>query len=339
MEGTYKVVEIDQYGGPLQIRQRQFRKLNEGEILVKVMCSTIHPADLMFLLGEYGGDAKPRIFPIVPGFEGSGVIVKGEGADPSLIGKRVSLGATFNKKGNFEGTWAEYYYTSPAFVLVFDKEIEYEKISFCQTNPLTALGFLDTLRKHNTQVVVQDAAFGALGKMFIRLCNKEGVKTINIVRKNDQIQGILSLGGNYAISTSEKGWEKSLAKIAKETQSKVFFDAVGGSLPGKILSLLPDESTMYHFGNLEVKKLGIDSVSLIFKKKKILGWWLLNWLKTLTPEQRKYYYDYVVNDIQSGSDLFLSKVSKTFSLDEIKSAVEYYTKNMSDGKIILKPKF
>ena len=56
-------------------------------------------------------------------------------------------------------------------------------------------------------------------------------------------------------------------------------------------------------------------------------------------KERKKWFDYVSKDIRSGSDLFLTKVSKEFSLKQIIEAITYYNKNMSEGKVILKPKF
>jgi NADPH:quinone reductase len=339
----YKVIELDKYGGKLSINSRKFRNLKKNEILVKIMLTTIHPADLMFLMGEYG-DEKPNVFPLVPGFEGSGEIVQvSENMDKKLIGKRVCLSSPFKKDGTFEGLWAEYNYTSLSNVMVFDNKIPYEKITFSFINPMTAIGFLDTLRKNDqnkqTHSVIQDGASGALGKMFIRLCAREGVNTINIVRNPNYILDLKKLGADHVISTQQSEWEQELQQIAKELNAKIFFDCVGGNQPGKILSLLPNGAVLYNFGNLEIKKLGIDSSSLIFKNKSIHGWWLLNWLKTLTPEERYKWWDYVIKDIKSGSDLFLTKVSKNFSLKQIYEAINYYQKNMSEGKVLLSPKF
>jgi NADPH:quinone reductase-like Zn-dependent oxidoreductase len=105
----YKVIEMDKYGGKLTLGSRKFRKLNKQEILVKIMFTTIHPADLMFLMGEYG-DEKPRVFPIIPGFEGSGEIISiSEGMNSKLIGKRVCITVPFKKDGTFDGLWSEFH--------------------------------------------------------------------------------------------------------------------------------------------------------------------------------------------------------------------------------------
>ena len=339
MNTTYKSIEIDNYKGKLNIRDRTLQTLNKGEILIKVMCTTIHPADLMFILGEYG-DEKPYIFPITPGFEGSGLIVSvGDGVDKSIIGKKASVTASFNKSGTFYGLWAEYHITNRNNIIIFDSDIDYEKIAFTFVNPMTAIGFLDTIRKHKLDAVVQDGASGAFAKMFIKLCQKEGIKNINIVRKPDNISELNQIGATHVLDTSDKLWGKALETLATKLNAKIAFDCVGGNLPGKILSFLPKGSVLYNFGNLEIKPVSIDSSSLIFKDKKVMGWWLLNWLKEISPKERNYWYKYVSSEIENGSDIFLTKISKRFDLKDIDHAIDYYNKNMSHGKIILKPKF
>jgi NADPH2:quinone reductase len=340
MEGDYKVIEMDKYGGKLTVGTRKFRTLSKGEILLKIHCTTIHPADLMFLHGMYG-EERPDIFPLIPGFEGSGEIVDvGPGLDRQLINTRVGItGPILKKNSTYNGLWAEYHYTNLHSVMLFDKSIEYEKIAFSFVNPLTAVGFLDTVRKNNGKAVIQDGANGALGKMFIRLCEKEKITSINIVRNKNYIKDLKGIGADHVVSTDESNWEKNLETLARELNAKILFDCIGGNMPGKILAQLPKGSVMYNFGNLEIKNVGIDSASLIFKDKKIQGWWLPNWLKKLSPEELLKWYNYVCNDIKSGSDLFLTKTSKEFALKQINEAIQYYNKNMSEGKVLLRPKF
>jgi NADPH2:quinone reductase len=339
MEGLYKAIELNKYNGELSVKERQFRPLLPDEILIKVMCTTIHPSDMMFLLGQYG-DIKPHIFPLIPGFEGSGEIVKvGQKVDTKLIGKRACVTVPFNTKGTFYGMWAEYHYTKRSNIIVFESNIEYEKIAFSFINPLTACGFLDTILKSNAKSIVQNGAAGALGKMFAKLCEKENITSINLVRRNEQVVELNKLGIKHVINTSGQEWGKALGKLAKEINVNLFFDCVGGSISGKVLSLLPNGSVMYNYGNLEVKPVSIDSISLIFKDKKVFGWWLMNWFKLLSKEERKHWHDYVVKNIEKGSDLFLTEISKSFDLKDISKAMDYYMNNMSKGKVLLRPKF
>src|SRR4029077_8229746 len=60
-------------------------------------------------------------------------------------------------------------------------------------NPLTALGMLETMRREGHSALVHTAAASNLGQMLVKLCIKDGVPLVNIVRKPDQEELLRSL--------------------------------------------------------------------------------------------------------------------------------------------------
>jgi NADPH:quinone reductase-like Zn-dependent oxidoreductase len=76
----------------------------------------------------------------------------------------------------------------------------------------------------------------------IRACKSEGIKTINIVRNEDQIPILKELGGDLVLnSLDSEFWEKLSCGI-KEYNATILFDYIGGDLPGKILKAMPESS-------------------------------------------------------------------------------------------------
>ena len=335
---TYNAIELETYGGPLKIVVKRFRDLGDEEILVKVMSATVHPADLFMLKGAYG-TCTPEFLPVVPGFEGSGIIVKvGSKLDTSLIGKKVNVVASQNKNGNYEGLWTQYQYNSLNLTTIFNSDVSFDKICFAAVNPLTACGFVDTLKKQHVKVVGQNGASSAFAKMFIRLCALEGIKTVNVVRKPEHVKKLKEIGADVVLNTSEENWENEFKSTCKSLNVKHFFECVGGNMTGEILNLLPNGSTVYHYGNLELKDISnVKTANLIFQKKTLTGWWLSDWFKSLSLEEIMYWKSYVVKEYESGSDLFETVVSKSFALEEFEKAFESYLGNMSEGKILFKP--
>jgi NADPH:quinone reductase-like Zn-dependent oxidoreductase len=335
---TYKVLELIKFGGELTLVDRKFRELQPKEILVKVICATIHPADMMKIQGIYGGDPQPNL-PIIPGIEGSGIIVQvGNEIDSNLVGKRVGVLGSNTSDGSFEGLWGQYIYTTYSRLVIFNKEVDYELICFSFVNPFTAVGFLDTLKKKGVTSVGQNGASSAFGKMFIRLCHQEGIKTVNVVRKEEHFETLKSLGADFVLNSTSTDFEENLKQTLKENNVQNFFECVGGSTTGTTLKLLPIGSTLYHYGNLELTPASnIDSKSLIFEKKTLTGFWVSDWLRSIKPEEFGYWAKYVVTDFESDSGLFKTSYSKNFSLGEFKDAFEFYLKDMSGGKVILRP--
>jgi len=57
-------------------------------------------------------------------------------------------------------------------------------------NPLTALNMIDIARKGGHKAFINTAGFSQLAKQVTRFAAKEGIKVINLVRKEEQV-GIL----------------------------------------------------------------------------------------------------------------------------------------------------
>jgi NADPH2:quinone reductase len=336
MEGYYKVAQLDKFGGKIHIKEKSFRELKRFEILIRVVCSTVHPADLMFINGVYG-DMQPDIFPVIPGFEGSGEIIKvGDDIDRKYVGKRVAVLSDPSHHGIYEGMWAEYHYTTLPNVLVFDANIPYEKICFI-INPLTALGMFDTIKKKKNRAVVQTGAASSVGKMFIRLCQREGIETINIVKDDDEVNALKKMNAPNIIKT-EKDWEKQLEFTCIQLKALSCFDCLGGDMTGKLLNCLPIGGILYNFGNLQEKDLAtIHPSELIFKDKTIMGWWLVRWMQSLSQKDLEYYWGFIKVELQSDSKLFETDISKAFNLDDINKGIDFYTSNMKEGKVLIKP--
>jgi NADPH:quinone reductase len=337
MEGYYKFVELDHFGGKLKIKERSLRNIDRFEILVKIMCTTIHPADLMFIKGNYG-DIQPDIFPVTPGFEGSGVIVKvGDDIDRKYVGRKVAVFADPCHPGSFDGTWAEYHYTTLPNIMVFDHDIQYERICFI-INPLSAVGIFDTIKKLKVESVVQSAASSNIGKMVNKLCHREGINVINLVKDDHAFTEMKKNFAVNVIKTTDSEWEKEFEKLCDHFKVKTAFDCVGGEMTGKILSLLPNGSTLYHYGNLTEKEISkVQSADLIFKDKTLTGWWLRNWRQTISEDEMSYWWNFIQSEIKSYSTLFETEIAKEFRIEDVVKAMDYYHHNWDLGKIILKP--
>ncbi len=343
---SFNAICIDKYKGDPKYEKFDFCSLSADEILIKVKTSTIHPADLAFVNGQYGR-LIPDVFPIIPGGEGSGIIQKvGSEINPNLIGKRVSVMANSNKKGSFHGLWAEYHITTLKYCIVYDKEIDFKKLTFALGNPLTALGFLDTLKKHKVDSVVQNGSTSAFGKMFIKLCKMNNIKNISIVRKEENINKLYDIGAFKVISTTDSNWKEELCIAVKEINATVCFECVGGQYTGQIISCMPKKSTIYHFGNLELKRLeDIGTSDFIFDEKVLKGWWLMDWVTSLTEEEFHKYKNIIRESLEEeskqgeicsiNSDLFITGYSECFKLDNFENAFIHYLMNMNKGKIIL----
>ena len=63
-------------------------------------------------------------------------------------------------------------------------------------NPMTALGMTETMRREGHWGLVHTAAASNLGQMLVKLCQKDGIPLVNIVRKPEQEELLQVAGRN-----------------------------------------------------------------------------------------------------------------------------------------------
>src|SRR5206468_2491339 len=138
----------------LKLVEKPTPKPAHGDVLIKVAASPVHPSDLTFLRGLYG-IKKP--LPVIPGFEGSGVVVAGKGLPGSLyIGRKVSFAS------GDDGAWAEYTVAPAMQTIPLLGGISLEQGATLFVNPLTALTLVTIARSEGHSAIIQTAAASTL---------------------------------------------------------------------------------------------------------------------------------------------------------------------------------
>lgn len=355
-DSFFKKIQINNYNQKPFVQSVIKRHLFPKEVLVKVLKTTIHPSDLMFIKGLYGKHI-PNKFPITPGFEGVGIIEDvGKDLPRSLINKYCSIGAAINnnnkkddnKNISFDGVWTQYYYSELSNLLIYNsKNIDLNIACFALANPLTALSFIEIIKQHKSNLIIQNGSFSSVGKLLIKFCKYNNIATINIVRKDNQIDILKNLGADIVINSENINWQKELINnIKKFTNNKnenvIGFDCVGGDMTFKLFKSMPSKSTLYHYGNLEIKKMnGLDSSDLIFDDKTLKGFWLNTYLENIDINLKKKIYSnlkYMIED-RNKNYLIENSINKEYELEDINNAIKEYVLNMNKGKIIIKPNF
>lgn len=172
-----KALILEQFGKPVVVKEVDIPKPAEGEVLIRVEAAPINPSDASFLAGQY---SSPRPVPCVPGFEGSGLVVKSGGgayAD-SLVNQRVA----FYISGD-HGSYAQYAITNARTVFKITDDLSYNETASSFVNPVTAVAMLQVTQEAGVKAIVHTAAASALGRMIVRYFKSNNVKVINIVRR------------------------------------------------------------------------------------------------------------------------------------------------------------
>ena len=328
---TMTVAVLNSYSGPeaLSIEQRPIPTPGRNEVLVKVAFAPINPSDLATLIGYYGFKDPP---PVVPGGEGSGVVVAaGPGAmGRYFLGKNVAIGGW----GTGGGVWSEYVVKSvKGGVLPLNKSLSLEQGAMSIINPLTASAFIDIAKKGGHQSILLTAAASSLGKMVNSLGREEGIQVINIVRRDAQVDLLKTLGADIALNSSVAGFDQQLHDICHQTDTRLAFDAVAGPLTNQLLKAMPPSSKVTVYSALSKQAIEASPDQLIFEGKMIDSFWLGPWLSKQNIVKMMLLWRRAQKQIPGH---LKSEVRKIYPIQEVQEAIHDYSNNMSGGKILLR---
>jgi NADPH:quinone reductase-like Zn-dependent oxidoreductase len=226
------------------------------EVVVRVEASPINPSDLGLLLGpadlttaKFSGSGESAVVTAkVPetslkfiaarldqsmsvGNEGAGVVVKAGASDTAqaLLGKTVGLigGAMYSQFRTMKA----------AECLVLPAGTTSAEGASWFVNPLTALGMVATMRLEGHKALVHTAAASNLGQMLNKICIKDGIDLVNIVRNAEQVKILKGLGAKHICDSSAPSFIDDLTAAMITTGATIAFDAIGGGkLASQILS-------------------------------------------------------------------------------------------------------
>lgn len=344
----------------------------DDDVLIKVEASPINPSDLGLLIsfaadldsissqgsgedtvttmGIHPGlmqSMKPRIDKSMKvGNEGGGVIVDAGKNVKNLIGKTVGVAG---------GAMYSQYRCLPAIsCLVMNEGTTSVEAASSFVNPLTALGFTETMKLENHTALVHTAAASNLGQMLVKICLADDIPLVNIVRKEEHVELLKKLGAKYICNTSDENFMKNLIDCLVETGATLGFDATGGGnegkLAGQILSAMEvaanKNATEYsRYGSDTYKQVyiygGLDPTPTVLNRSFGLSWGLGGWL--LTPfigrvgtEKFQEMRERVAKEITT---TFASSYTKEVSLEEMlePDAIKTYAKQATGTKYLVTP--
>ena len=233
----------------------------DNEVVVRVEATPINPSDLGLLLGGAlagpadmstatfsGGPDNPTVTAAVPpglmkamaarldesmpvGNEGAGVVVKAGKSVEALLGKTVAM------RGG--GMYAQYRCIRAADCFVLPDGATPAQGASSFVNPLTALGMTETMRREGHTALVHTAAASNLGQMLNKICLKDGIALVNIVRNAQQDAMLRKIGAVHVCDSTSPTFLDDLTGLLATTGATIAFDAIGGGpLAGQILSCM-----------------------------------------------------------------------------------------------------
>ncbi len=279
------------------------------------------------------------------GNEGAGVVVAAgsSAAAQALLGKTVAvLGGAM---------YAQYRCIAADQCLVLPPGTTPAEGASCFVNPLTALGMVETMRREGHTALVHTAAASNLGQMLNKICIKDGIALVNIVRKPEQAALLKGIGAMYVCDESSPTFMADLTQALVETGATIAFDATGGGdLAGRILSCMEaalnrTASEYSRYGSTTHKQVyiygGLNTAPSEFVRNfgfswGMSGWLLFPFLQKIGAEAAQTLRNRVAAELKT---TFASSYSKVISLQEAlqPEAIAVYGQRATGAKYLINP--
>ena len=329
MGGMNQFANFTQCGQPeevLQVTEAPIQEPVLGELCVRMLAAPINPADVNFLQGVYG--LKPVLEPASPaGLEGVGIVQKSFSADFEPGDKVILL--------NGVGTWAQYL-TAPADnFLKVRADLDPQQAAMLKVNPLTAyLALTQYVTLKPGAWVVQNAANSGVGRCLIQLCRSMGIRTVNIVRRPDELRDELTaLGADIVAGEEDENLVTSCLAQMEGARPVLASNCVGGDSATRLMDMLAPGGTMVTFGAMSKKSVKVPNGFLIFKGVRLEGLWCTQWLKKASKDDIEEAYAHLANYMAEGK--LRQAVDATYALADIQEAAARAQAEFRGGKVLL----
>ncbi|CAM6119776.1 unnamed protein product [Calypogeia fissa] len=239
-----------------------------GYVVVHVILRPVNPVDLNII--RSGRLTKGHQNPVTPGSEGFGLVEKiGEGVTRVQPGQRVVL--LTSGQTNTEGSWQEFVSLEEDLVVPIPDSISDEAAALFVINPWTLIGMLEDLQAPKGEHIINTAAGSVLGRQLIQLAKHQGVKTINIVRREEQKEELLALGADEVICSTT---EDIVARVRDITSGKLAYgglDCVGGDTTKAVAASVRDKGHVFVYGLMSSPDVTVGIMDL-FRGVLVQAW-------------------------------------------------------------------
>jgi NADPH:quinone reductase-like Zn-dependent oxidoreductase len=301
--------------------------LGPEDVLISMEAAPINPSDFLYVRGMYG--VRPT-FPSSVGAEGVGRVAKiGPKVDVALQGKRVLILPTYE-----QGTWADQVVAPVRNIVPMSDEADPLQLSMIGINPVTAYLLLNRyVSLMPGDWIGQTAANSAVGQYIIALAKLAGVKTLNVVRRQEAAEQVRQWGGDRVVLQGEN-LHKDIEEALDGKKLSLVLDILGGSPVGDLAKSLKSGGSIVVFAMQSGQFPGVSPGDLIYRDLSLHGFWLINWIRNASRTEIQEIYQKLGDLVADGS--LSAAVERVYPLEQFKEAFEQSLRPNRSGKILFK---
>src|SRR6266446_5690064 len=253
-EDRMKKIEITAYGAPEAVAScievPDVGVPGPGEVVFDVVAFPINPADVSFCRGSYR--LRPPL-PATPGAECVGRVAA------------VGAGVTQVRPGDLvlnmqRENWVQRRRIRAEDAIPIPSGLDPAQAAMVRINPATALLLLeDHVALAPGDWVIQDVANSAVGRHLIVLAKARGIRTVNVVRRDDVAGELRALGADVVLKDGPDLAERAATGGAP---IRLGIDAVSGDACRRIADCVGDGGVVVSYGSMSGEDPAISRAAL-----------------------------------------------------------------------------
>ena len=323
-----KAIQIETFGRPAEVLKTvdipEVGAPAAGEVVIALEASPINQYDLLMIAGGHG---YRQPLPAIVGTEGVGrVIAVGSGVKHLKEGDRTLVPF-------LHPAWAERVKTNAPWLRPLPPG-DANQFAMMGVNPPTAYLLLtDIVKLPRGSWVIQNGANSGVGRATIAVAKLLGLRTVNIVRRDEVVEEVKALGGDVVLVDGPDLAQRITAETGNAPIT-LGLDGVSDTSPMNLMSGLSESGVLVSYGGVSRKPMVVQPGGLIFKKQTIRGFWLLYWYQSAQPDEIKAMFDHLAPLVASGT--ISTPVAATYGLEQVAEAIA--KAGESGGKVLFTPR-
>ena len=320
------VTEETEKGFTSSIKERSLNDLPAGDVLIKVLFSSLNYKDALSASGNKG---VSRNYPHSPGIDAAGIVEESNSDDFSNGDEVIVTG--YDLGMNTSGGFSQYIRVPKEWIIKKPDNFNLEESMAFGTAGLTAglcvrKILLNGIKPEDGDIFVTGAT-GGVGTVAVMLLSKLGFNVIAITGKENQTDLLLSLGAKEVINRSE--FEGEMKSPLSKPRWAGGVDAVGSDILSNLITATHQRAAIACCGMVGGINLNTSIFPFILRGLSLLG---VDSAETLIEVKKEIWHNFA-------TDWKLEKINdqiKDIGLDELDLEIEKILKGEQVGRIRIK---
>ena len=320
------VTEETENGFVSKVKERTLNDLPEGDVLIKVLFSSLNYKDALSASGNKG---VSRNYPHSPGIDAAG-IVEESNSDEFTLGDEVIV-TGYDLGMNTSGGFSEYIRVPKEWIIKKPDNFDLEESMAYGTAGLTAglcvrKILLSGVKPNDGEIFVTGAT-GGVGIIAVMLLAKLGFEVVAITGKETETDLLISLGAKEVIIRSE--FEGDMKSPLAKPRWAGGVDAVGSEILSNLITATHQRAAIACCGMVGGVNLNTSIFPFILRGLSLLG---IDSAETLIEVKKEIWNNFA-------SNWKLEKINdqiKDIGLEELSSEIDKILKGQQVGRVRLK---